>query len=90
MTVEEATKVLRSLYNVQRLDTLTQEEMTAVRMAIRSLEAWEKVKEEIKQWYWDADKQTLRTDPCVVDSMIDLFLRTINKHLKEVENANSN
>ena len=48
------------------------------------------IKAEIKQWYWDADKQTLRTDPCVVDSMIDLFLRTINKHLKEVENANSN
>ena len=38
MTREEAVKILRSLYNVQRLDTLTQEEMTAVAMAIKALE----------------------------------------------------
>lgn len=38
MTNEEAIKILRSLYNVQRLDTLTQEEMTAVAMAIKALE----------------------------------------------------
>ena len=38
MTWKEAIKVLNSLYNVQRLDTLTQDEMTAVAMAIKALE----------------------------------------------------
>lgn len=31
----------------------------------------------IKEWYWSADKQALAKDPCVVDAMIDLFIRTI-------------
>ena len=40
----------------------------------------DKIKAEIKEWYWQADKQALAEDPCVVDAMIDLFIRTINKY----------
>ena len=40
----------------------------------------EKVRAEIKEWYWQADKQALAKDPCVVDAMIDLFIRTIDKY----------
>lgn len=47
----------------------------------------EKVKTEIKEWYWQADKQALAKDPCVVDSMIDLFIRTIDKYRKEQANG---
>jgi hypothetical protein len=36
------------------------------------------VKAEIKGWYWQADKQALAKDPCVVDAMVDLFIRTID------------
>ena len=42
----------------------------------------DKIKAEIKEWYWQADKQALAEDPCVVDAMIDLFIRTINKYEK--------
>lgn len=44
----------------------------------------DKIKAEIKEWYWQADKQALAEDPCVVDAMIDLFIRTIDKHKKEM------
>lgn len=43
----------------------------------------EKVKAEIKEWYWQSDKQKLAEDPCVVDAMTDLFVRTIDKYIKE-------
>jgi hypothetical protein len=42
-------------------------------------EAWEKCVKEIKEWYWNADKQAIAKDPCVVDAMVDLFLRTIKE-----------
>ena len=45
----------------------------------------DKIKAEIKEWYWQADKQALAEDPCVVDAMIDLFIRTINKYKAESE-----
>lgn len=41
------------------------------------------IKNEIKEWYWQADKQALAKDPCVVDAMIDLFIHTIDKHIEE-------
>ena len=44
----------------------------------------DKIRAEIKEWYWQADKQALAKDPCVVDAMIDLFIRTIDKY-KESE-----
>ena len=45
----------------------------------------DKIRAEIKEWYWQADKQALAKDPCVVDAMIDLFIRTIDKHKAESE-----
>lgn len=42
-------------------------------------EAWEKCIKEIKEWYWNADKQSIAKDPCVVDAMVDLFIRTIKE-----------
>lgn len=42
-------------------------------------EAWEKCIKEIKEWYWNADKQAIAKDPCVVDAMVDLFIRTIEE-----------
>ena len=86
MTTQEAIKMLVRIKDRINFEvTDSQKKMDALNMAIRSLEAWEKVKKDIKQWYWDADKQALRKDPCVVDGMIDLFIRTIDKHLKEAE-----
>jgi hypothetical protein len=46
-------------------------------------EVLDEIIEEIKKWYWDADKQKIADDPCVVDAMIDLFIRTIKKHKAE-------
>ena len=46
----------------------------------------DKIKAEIKEWYWQADKQALAKDPCVVDAMIDLFIRTIDKYMADSEN----
>jgi hypothetical protein len=43
----------------------------------------DKIKAEIKEWYWQVDKQALAKDPCVVDAMIDLFIRTIDKYKVE-------
>ena len=43
-------------------------------------EVLDKIRAEIKKWYWQADKQALAKDPCVVDAMIDLFIRTIDKY----------
>ena len=45
----------------------------------------EDIKAEIKKWYFQADKQALAKDPCVVDAMIDLFIRTIDKYKAERE-----
>jgi hypothetical protein len=40
----------------------------------------DQIKAEVREWYWQADKQALAKDPCVVDAMVDLFIRTINKY----------
>ena len=45
----------------------------------------EDIKAEIKQWYWQADKQELAKDPCVVDAMVDLFIRTIDNYISRKE-----
>lgn len=58
------------------------------KLAIKALEqesVLDKIKNEIKEWYWQSDKQALAKDPCVVDAMIDLFIRTINKYKAESE-----
>ena len=51
----------------------------------RLQDAMGKIKTEIKEWYWQADKQALAKDPCVIDAMIDLFIRTIDKYTAEGE-----
>jgi hypothetical protein len=38
------------------------------------------MKEDVSKWYMQSDKQRLANDPCVVDAMIDLFIRTIDKY----------
>ena len=54
--------------------------------AIRSLEAWEKVREEIKSlsnsFYFSMEFD--------LSKGLDMALESISKHLKEVENADSN
>jgi hypothetical protein len=45
----------------------------------------DKIRAEIKEWYWQADKQALAKDACVVDAMVDLFIRTIDKYKAEKE-----
>lgn len=46
---------------------------------------FEEIKAEIREWYWQADKQKISKDPCVVDAMIDLFIRTVDKHIAELK-----
>ena len=46
------------------------------------------IKAEIKEWYWQVDKQALAKDPCVVDAMVDLFIRTIDKKHESEEIRN--
>lgn len=45
----------------------------------------EDIKAEIKEWYRQADKQVIAKDPCIVDSMVDLFIRTIDNHISRKE-----
>ena len=61
---------------------------TPFNMAIEALKQesiLDKIRAEIKEWYWQADKQALAKDPCVVDAMVDLFIRTIDKYKAESE-----
>lgn len=51
------------------------------------IQVLDKMRAEIKKWYWQADKQALAKDPCVVDAMVDLFIRTIDKYKAESEDA---
>lgn len=53
----------------------------------RLLGVLDKTRAEIKEWYWQADKQALAKNPCVVDAMVDLFIRTIDKYEAESEDA---
>lgn len=74
-------------------DVLEQEPKTMVEIDLYSVikqkyierVVFDKIKAEIKEWYWQVDKQALAKDPCVVDAMIDLFIRTINKYKAETE-----
>jgi len=54
-------------------------------LAMKQEPILDKIRAEIKEWYWQADKQALVKDPCVVDAMIDLFIRTIDKYKAEIE-----
>lgn len=48
--------------------------------SIKTVEVLEKIKEEMRKWYFDVDVQSIAKDPCVIDAMIDLFIRTVNKY----------
>lgn len=78
MTANDAKLYLTDLWES---DWTSVDETIALEMAIKALTAIEDIKAEIKQWYWQEDKQALAKDPCVVDAMVDLFIRTINKHI---------
>lgn len=90
MTREEAIKNLQEIIEegwlISDFDKCTA--IDACEMAIKALEqepVLDKIRAEIKEWYWQADKQALAKDPCVVDAMVDLFIRTIDKYKSESE-----
>lgn len=85
MTREEAIEYLTILGGI---GGITDNEAMALEIAIEALEqepVIDKIRAEIREWYWQADKQELAKDPCVVDAMIDLFIRTIAKYQAESE-----
>lgn len=59
--------------------------LTLAEMALEQEPILDRIRAEIKGWYWQADKYALAKDPCVVDAMIDLFIRTIDKYKAESE-----
>ena len=63
---------------------LTDQTLKDIDRAFKALEERDElldnIEVEIREWYWQADKQALAKDPCVVDAMIDLFIRTIDKY----------
>lgn len=73
--------LLSFLYFSQKLEDL----VYAIKQKYIEREVLDKIKAEIMEWYWQADKQELAKDPCVVDAMVDLFIRTINKYKAESE-----
>lgn len=88
MTIEEAIRELeedKAMYMprewIEELDRDTPDGrlITALEMAIKSLEAWEKVKEEINELS-ELNHIGDHFDDCKLD-----VLKIINKHLKEVE-----
>lgn len=77
-TIEEATKLLKMSEQAIWLKGLEKEQKEAIDMAIKSLEAWEKVKEEIK---YHADN--IRYTDAYRDGF-EVSLKIIDKHLSEV------
>ena len=91
MTREEAIEILKDMieFGWGFSDNEKSKSISACDMAIKALEQesiLDKIKAEIKEWYWQADKQALAKDPCVVDALVDLFIRTIDKYKVESEN----
>lgn len=91
MTNNEAIEQLKSILETSVADAdvlLYTEDYEAIDYAIQALDQesiLDKIKAEVKEWYWKADKQALAKDPCVVDAMVDLFIRTIDKYKAESE-----
>lgn len=84
MTREDAINFGKRVVSLSPFDELRE----FCKIAIKALEqtvTLDKIIAEVKEWYWQADKQALAKDPCVVDAMIDLFIQTINKHRAESE-----
>ena len=76
MTNEEAVKQLIEMGNALQIIPTTSKGK-ALLQAIKSLKAWDKVKDDIRQMYF--------TKPITVRNEV---LDIINKHLQEVENDN--
>ena len=70
MTIDES---IQRIIDIRRYNKLSINECIALDMAIASLEAWEKVRQEIKEL---ASADT-------VDVLVDV-MRIINKHMGEV------
>ena len=90
MTIDEAIKICEedAKHTWNGKPTVAAEECRQLAEWLKELkahrEALEKCIKEIKEWYWNADKQSIAKDPCVVDAMVDLFIRTIKeRRLKE-------
>ena len=88
----EKKEVIRTLDKLANDYLVYPNETKALDYAIRELEmpsiindVLDKIREEIKEWYWQADKQALAKDPCVIDAMVDLFIQTIDKYKVETE-----
>lgn len=80
MTNDEAIKLLKMSDQAIWLKGLEKEQNEAIEMAIKSLEAWEKVKEELKA------KRNEYSDCGLVGSALGISrsMDIIDKHLKEV------
>jgi hypothetical protein len=91
MTGENAKEYLINIsykLGTMGIEYLTEKDGEKMRDAIHALEresVLDKVRAEIKEWYYQADKQALAKDPCVINAMIDLFIRTIDKYKAESE-----
>ena len=86
MTREEAIRIATGLRTDFKCESDTMVEFCNI--VIKALEqesVLDKIRAEIKEWYWQADKQALAKDPCVVDAMVDLFIRTIDKYKAKSE-----
>ena len=83
--VKEALLDFLECYGVKEVDEVEVYNRGKETMLMWCKQKIEDIKAEIKQWYWQADKQALAKDPCVVDAMVDLFLRTVDKHINGKE-----
>ena len=80
MTREEAIEILNRDDDSMRKGYFCINDFNAIEVLKSQDSVLDQIKAEIKEWYWQADKQALAEDPCVVDAMIDLFIRTIDKY----------
>lgn len=84
MTIQEAARHLSTSSNTNGSgQTTSRQHNEAKEMAIRSLEAWKKAKEEIEE-YIDVYSADSINDVCTRRGL-KLALKEINKHLSEVE-----
>lgn len=63
---------------------LSDQTLKDINLAFKALEERDELLDniiaEVREWYHQSDKQALAKDPCVVDAMVDLFIRTIKKY----------
>ena len=83
LTREEAKKILEGIsYKVGGF-----EDFNNMLLAIDTLNDYtdilDKIKEDIKEWYNNIDKQELIKNPCIIDSMVDLFIKIIDKYRRK-------